>query len=157
VTYKGLEGQVAYAFERGFSVYANGSANSAKSKATSLQIAGVPDTTAAFGVMYKSGGWSGSFVNKRVGRTFALDDEGYKLDPYSTTDLSLAYTFDHPGLSVKTLKLQGGIYNLANNQAIVTVKPKNTTAGATYGVVNAADTFQFQPTRSFMLTARADF
>jgi len=158
VVYKGLEGQATYAFDSGISVYANGSTNSAKSKASGLQIAGVPDTTTAFGLLYNSGGWSSSLVYKRVGRTYALDDEGYKLDPYSTTDLNVGYTFANPGFGVKTLKLQAGIYNLANKQAILAVKPVNATVGAAnYGQVAAGDTFLFQPERSFMVTLRAGF
>ncbi len=158
VVYKGLEGQATYAFDNGISVYANGSVNSAKSKASGLQIAGVPDSTSAFGLLYNSGGWSSSLVFKRVGRTYALDDEGYKLDPYSTTDLSLDYTFVNPGLGFKTLKLQAGIYNLANKQTILAVKPANATVGtALYGQVAASDTFLFQPERSFMVTLRAGF
>ena len=61
-------------------------------------------------------------------------------------------------MGFKTLKLQAGIYNLANKQTILAVKPANATVGtALYGQVAASDTFLFQPERSFMVTLRAGF
>ncbi len=158
VVYKGLESDVTYMIGSGFSVYANGSVNRAAAKDTGLQISGVPDTTSALGLLYTSGGWSSSLMYKRVGSTYALDNEGYKLDPYSTTNFNVGYTFAHPGLGAKRLKLQLGIFNLANNQDVISVKAKNTTVGsATYGQPNAADTFLFQPERSYMVSAKAEF
>jgi iron complex outermembrane receptor protein len=158
VVYKGIEGQVTYAIDNQFSVYANGSLNSAKSKTTGLQIASVPDSTTALGLLFSSEGWSGSVVYKRVGRTYALDDQGYEQAPYSSTDLNVAYTFKNPGMGAKTLKLQAGIYNLANKQSVLTVKPVNSVVGtATYGQVAPGDTFLYQPERSIMVTLRAGF
>ena len=158
VTYKGVEAQGTYAFDNGFFAYANGSVNSAASRTTGKQIAGVPDTTTAFGGLYKSGAWAGGLIQKRVGRTYVLDDEGYRLNPYSTTDFNLAYTMQHPGAGTKSVKLQFSIYNLLNKQDAVAVKPTNTVVGsALYGQESATDQFLFQPGRSYMMTARVDF
>jgi len=158
VTYKGLEGQFTYAFRNGFSAYANGSVNRAESKATGLAVAGVPNSTTALGVLYNAGGWSGSIVSKRVGSSYALDDGGYKMDPNTSTDLNIGYTFDNPGMGAKSMKLRFGLYNLFNRQDVIAVKPVNTTVGsAKYGQPAAGDTFLYQPERSFMASLNVAF
>ena len=132
--------------------------NSAASKTTGKQIAGVPNTTSAFGGLYKSESWSGGLIQKRVGRTYALDDEGYQKDPYSTTDFNVAYAMKNAGSYAKAFKLQFSIYNLFDKQDAIAVKATNTTVGsALYGQVSASDTFLYQPGRSYMMTARVDF
>jgi iron complex outermembrane receptor protein len=158
VVYKGVEGQVTYAISSGLFAYVNGSINRAPSKASGLTVQNVADSTAALGLLYKSAGWSGSLMYKRVGSMYALDEQGYKLNPYSTTDLNVGYTFTNPGLGAKTLKLQAAVYNLLDKQEVIAVKVTNATLGtANYGQPAAADTFLWQPVRSFMLTARAEF
>ena len=157
VTYKGVEGQVTYAFLNGFSLYANGSLNRAQSKATGLTVANVPDATAALGALYNAGPWSASLIYKRTGSTYALDDQAYKVDAVTATNLTLGYTIKNPGLGAKNLKLQVGVYNLFNKQDVIAVKPVNTIAGASYGKVAAGDTFLFQPERSFMASLNLAF
>ena len=157
VTYKGAEGQLTYALAGGFSVYTNGSLNSAKSKTTGKTIAGAPDSTAALGLLYRRGPWSGTLLHKRVGSQYALDDEGYKMNPYSTSDVSLGYTITNPGIGAKTLRINASIFNLLNRQDVITVTPKNTAVGPTYGTVNVGDQFLWQPARSYMVSARAEF
>lgn len=158
VIYKGVEGELTYAFDNGFSAYVNGSINRAASKATGLQIANVPDSTEALGLLYNQGGWSASLMYKRVGRTYALDNSAYAVDPYSTTDLNVGYTFAHPGWLAKKVKVQLGIFNLFNKQDVITATPTNSdNTKAVYGQVNAGDTFLFQPARSVMASVRAEF
>lgn len=158
VNYKGVEAQGTYSFGNGFYAYANGSLNSASSRTTGKQIAGVPNTTTAFGGLYKSESWSGGLIQKRVGRTYALDDEGYKLDPYSTTDFNVAYAMKNAGSYAKAFKVQFSIYNLFDKQTAIAVKPTNTVAGsALYGQESATDTFLYQAGRSYMMTAKVDF
>ena len=158
VVYKGIEGQVTYALKNGISLYSNGSINRAASKSSGLQIAGVPANTIALGVLYHDGSWSTSLVQKRVGTSYVLDDAAYAMNAYSTTDLNVSYTLPHPGLGAKSVKLQLGIFNLLNRQDIVAIAPINKTAGtALYGQPNVGDTFLWQPTRSAMVTVRADF
>jgi iron complex outermembrane receptor protein len=157
VTYRGIEGEVTYALDRNFFVYANGSLNSAASKTTGLQIANAPRDTEALGLLYRSGPWNASVMYKRVGNYYALDDQGYRMNAYSTTDLSFGYTFGAQGQMLKKVRVQFGIYNLFNKTDAISVNPVNTTAGtAAYGTVNAGDTFLFQPGRSYMASIRAD-
>jgi iron complex outermembrane receptor protein len=158
VTYKGVEGQITYALTNAFSIYANGSLNRATSKASGLEIAGVPDSTSALGVLYRSGGWAATLFYKRVGNTYALDDQGFSINPYSTTDLNVSYKFTNPGGGLKSLKLQLGIFNLFDKQNIIAATPTNKTVGsANYGLPSATDVFQWQPPRSMMASLKADF
>ncbi len=158
VKHKGLEGQVTYALTESFSLYANGSLNRAATKATGLQTAGVPDTTSALGVLYRSGGLGITLFQKRVGRTYALDDEGYPLDAYGTTDLNLSYKISNLGAGFDGIKLALGINNLLDKEDIISVKPTNTTSGtAAYGTPSDTDTFLWQPGRTYMVTLRAEY
>lgn len=150
VVYKGIEGQVTYLVGGGFSVYANASLNSAKSKATGLTIAQAPKQTAALGLLYDAYGWTGSLMHKYVGDQYALDDASYKISGYSTTDLNVGYTFPNPGLGAKSVRVNLGIYNLFNKQDIISAKVSGASPAAT-------DTFLWQPERSAMLSLRAQF
>jgi len=157
VIYKGIEGQATYALSNSFSLYGNASLNSAASKTTGLQIANTPRSTAAAGLLFRQAAWSSSLIHKRVGAYYALDDQGYRMNSYSTTDLSVGYTHNMPGSVVRKLRLQVGVYNLFNKKDAIAVTPANNTAGtATYGQASATDTFLFQPGRSFMASVRAD-
>ncbi len=158
VAYKGVEGQLTYALTDAVSGYVNGSLNRATSYATGLETKDVPNSTSALGLLYRSGGWSATVFYKRVGRTYALDDQGYEIAPYSTTDLNVSYLFKKPGMGFKTLKAQLGIFNLQDKQSVIAVSPTNKTAGAAnYGTYAAADTFFWQPPRSMMMSLKADF
>jgi iron complex outermembrane receptor protein len=158
VAYKGVEGQLTYALTDAVSGYVNGSLNRATSYSTGLETKDVPNSTSALGLLYRSGGWSATVFYKRVGRTYALDDQGYEIAPYSTTDLNISYLFKKPGMGFKTFKAQLGIFNLQDKQSVIAVSPTNKTAGAAnYGTYAAADTFFWQPPRSMMMSLKADF
>jgi iron complex outermembrane receptor protein len=152
VIYKGIEGQVTYAFDNGIALYGNASINSAKSKTSHQTIAQAPDRTAALGILYNVGGWSSALIYKYAGDQFVLDDAKYKLHGISTTDFSVGYTFLNPGWGTRSLKLNLGIYNLFDRQDVMTVKAANTD-----GTTSPADTFLFQPERSFMASLKAQF
>ena len=158
VTYKGVEGQITYAFKGGISLYANGSVNRAESKATGLTVASVPNATTALGLLFNTSNWNSSLIYKRVGSSFALDNQGYKVNPITTTDFNVGYTFNRPGLGAKSMKVQLGIFNLFNKQDVIAVRPVNSTVGtANYGMVAAGDTFLFQPERSVVASLNIGF
>ena len=158
VVYKGIEGQATYVLGSGYSIYANGSLNRAAITDTGLQIAGVPNSTSALGMLYRSGPLAATLFYKRVGTTYALDDQAFAVNAYTTTDLNISYKFDNPGTMLRSLKLQLGIYNLANKQGVITASPTNKTAGtALYGMPSPTDTFLWQPPRSMMASIRAEF
>jgi iron complex outermembrane receptor protein len=156
VVYKGAEAELTYSFENGISTYGNYSLNRAVSSTSGQTIAGVPDYTGALGLLYKHSLWTASLIDKMVGGSYALEG-AYKMDAYSSLDLNVGYTFKNLGLGAKNLKASLGIYNLMNNQDILSVAPKNTATGATYGTPNASDTFTYQPSRSFMVSVKAEF
>lgn len=91
VTYKVIESQVTYALPAGFSLHGNGSLNRATTNATGQEIAGVPNHTAALGVLFRYGGWGATLFHKRVGRVYALDNNGYALDPYSNRNVQCVF------------------------------------------------------------------
>ena len=152
VTYKGVEGQATYAATNSFSLYANGSLNRAESTTTGLQISGVPNYTYAAGILYKAGGWSASLIQKRIGRSWVIDDQLYRMSSYGTTDLTASYEIKNPGMSFKSAKWQIGIYNIADRQDIISIKAANTN-----GTSSASDTFLWQPPRNAAITFRADY
>ena len=158
VDYSGAEGQVSYVLGGGFSVSANGSLNRASKRDTGKQIAGVPNTTSALGLLYGNGPFNATMFYKRVGTTYALDDQAYSMSAYSTTDLGVSYKFINPGAMAKGLKIQLSVANLFNRQSIVSVSPTNTNAAlAVYGAPTATDFFGWQPPRSVMTTVRGEF
>jgi iron complex outermembrane receptor protein len=165
VEYKGLEAELTYAFDNGISIYGNGSLNRATIKDSPVSpllngkaIAGVPNSTSGLGLLYKSGDWTASLVDKIVGTTYALDGEAYKMKSYSSMDFNVGYTIRNPGMDAKNLKVSFGVFNVMNHTDILSVSAKNGTVGsATYGTVNAGDTFTYQPERSYMVTLRAEF
>ena len=76
VQYKGIEGQITYAFPGGLAVFANGSRNYAKTQNTnflSLQVANAPEWTAAGGVLFKHGPMVFSLIDKWTGRQWFTD------------------------------------------------------------------------------------
>jgi iron complex outermembrane receptor protein len=152
VIYKGIEGQITYALQSGYSLYANGSINSANTKDTGLEIANAPETTTALGILYKKDALFGSLMYKRTGTQYALNNQLYKMGPQSSADFNIGYVIKHPGMGAKSLKIQLGIYNIFNNQDYLSVKPKNSN-----GSLSSSDLFQYQPERSFMTSAKLDF
>jgi iron complex outermembrane receptor protein len=151
VVYKGIEGAATYYVGEGLSVHANGSVNSAKTKDTKLTIAKVPNATTALGLLYKSGGASGSLIAKRTGSQFAKEGEpaAYKLGAYTTTDLAFGYRWRLAGSVLKSVKLQGGVSNVFNKQDATSITASSKNA--------AFDQYTFIPERSYTASVSADF
>lgn len=76
VTYKGIEAEATVVVGHGFSVFASGSLNSAKTKGSdqraggNLWVAGAPDFTAAAGPIYDSPFFYGSLLTKVTGSRY---------------------------------------------------------------------------------------
>ncbi|MFZ6769625.1 TonB-dependent receptor [Undibacterium sp. Di26W] len=151
VVYKGMEAAVTYYVGSGFSLHANASLNSAKAKDTGLQVAKAPDSTSAFGVLYKAHGLYGSLIAKTTGTQYAKDGEpaAYKIPSYTTADLTLGYRWKTPATMVKNIKLQMGINNLFDKQDVTSLSANSK------GV--AFDQYTFQPARSWSASISADF
>ncbi|GAA4031805.1 hypothetical protein GCM10022212_33230 [Actimicrobium antarcticum] len=156
VTYKGIEAQGTYVIGSGFSVYANGSVNQAKSAETGQTIANAPQMTAALGGLYGAGPWSASLIYKVTGSahqteydaTKPADYDYYKVQAYKNADLGVSYSIRNPFLGSKLLKLQLNVFNLLDKQDITSI-----TAGKT----RPFDQYLYQVPRSMQISAKADF
>lgn len=146
VIYKGIEAELTYRFgESGFSLYGNGSLNSAKSKETGYWIANAARSTANVGLIYDRERWFGSLMTKYVGRRYAGDGEdpdnpNDELPAYNYTNFNAGYRFDH-GLSLRL-----AVNNLFDHRT------------ATEGSGDASDpTYYYLPQRNYSLQVSFDF
>jgi iron complex outermembrane recepter protein len=159
--YQGIEAQMAYVIGAGFSVYANGSVNSAKSNETGQQIANAPKMTAALGVLYNQGAWSSSLIYKRTGASYQKDFDAtkaavngvpyfdyYQAPAYGNLDLGVAYTFSNIGSFAKSMKLQLNVFNLTNSQKATAI---------TTGKTVPFDTYIYQAPRSMQVSLNVGF
>jgi len=99
--YKGVEAQATYAFGRGFAVFVNGSRNYAKTNAYNDPVTGLliprtiigkaPMSTAAAGVLYKSGPIRFSLTDKWTGPQYADLANTTRIAPYNTANLAASY------------------------------------------------------------------
>jgi iron complex outermembrane receptor protein len=116
--YKGVEGEATVELGRGFSVYGNASLNSAKEKASGQWLPNAPDRTAALGLLFDSGAWSASLVDKYVGVRYGDSGQTQRLGGYATTDLAASYTFVHPFAAVRDATVSFKVGNIGNNKHI---------------------------------------
>ncbi len=155
-TYKGVEAQLTYVLGNGFAAYANGSINRATASDTGKTISNSPEMTAAFGLLFSSGSWASSFIYKRTGANYQQDFDAskpatyeyYKVAAYNNADLGASYTFRHPHIGIKALKVQVNIFNLFDQQHVTSISP---------GKVLAGDQYTYQAPRSVQLSAKAEF
>ena len=151
VVYKGIEGQFAFALGNGFSVYTNGSLNSAANKDTNLSVANAPESTAALALSYNANNWKSGFVYKYTGKQYADATNLLVISPYTTLDYNVGYTFTSPGLGVKKMKLNLGVYNILNHRDVITASMTDKKGPSN------ADLFFWQPERSFMATLKLEY
>ena len=93
VTYKGVEAEATEYLGMGFSLYANGSINSAKNKQTGQWAQDAPRGTGTAGAIYNLQGWYASLLDKWVGKSFG--DVGTSPQPigsFNSLDGALGYT-----------------------------------------------------------------
>jgi len=131
VRYSGFEGEAAYAFPIGVTVFFNGSTNGARQAAQAANVsegisgnpgqtlAGVPEWTDAMGALYARGPWHASLTYKQVGNEYVAGGKGglqLKLPSYDTINGDAAYSF-----SRFQIKLQ--VFNLLDKRQIVNYVP----------------------------------
>lgn len=125
--YTGVEGEGAYAFDFGLTLFANGSLNTAKQLATGANpAAGIaaspaqtltdaPKWTYAAGGIYHQGPWAATVSYKNSGAYVAgYDAAGHALHlpGYDSIDASVSYDF------TQRLRLQLQVFNIADKRAI---------------------------------------
>ncbi len=122
VIYKGLEAEGTVYVGDGFSVYANGSVNSAKTKDTKQWVPYAPDATAAGGILYDHNGWNASLMDKYIGKSYGDVGQAYPISAYGVMDGTLGYTLagdDAPGwLQKARINLQ--VNNVLDKKGIST-------------------------------------
>ena len=142
VVYKGIEGQVTYAFDNGIAVFANASRNYAKNKATHLQVQQAPFMTAAGGILYKRGPIKLSLIDKFTGTQYADDGEpaALRIPGYNTAIASASYDIGRFTIGVN-------VSDLFNSTKVTKIDVN----GAPY------DQYHFQPGREISGSISARF
>ena len=146
VNYKGVEVEATYALDDGIALFVDGSITSAK-EGIGTQLKGAPQWTAGAGAIYKQNQITASLLTKVVGPQWAQSGQPtyYRIAPYETTNLIVGYEFGR-------FKIEGGIYNLFNDQSLTDVTIND---GPTPNPLNSHDQYFYQPERSFQITLRA--
>ena len=134
VQYKGVEGQVTYAFPMGLAVFANGSRNYAKTDnpgTIQQQVAKAPEWTAAGGLLYKHGPIRFSLIDKWVGKQFfvaptgslvagnAYDNPTYQSRGYNTAILSARY-------DIGPVRIGAEVNNLFDSRRVTSISAGKT-------------------------------
>jgi iron complex outermembrane receptor protein len=120
VVYKGLEAEGTVYVGDGFSVFANGSLNSAKDKTDHQWVAYAPNSTAAGGIIYNRHGWYGSLIAKHIGKQYGDTGQTIPIGAYTLANAALSYTLkgdDAPAwLQQATVNLQ--VHNVFDKKTI---------------------------------------
>jgi iron complex outermembrane receptor protein len=158
--YTGIEGEGAYAFDFGLTLFANGSLNSAKQLATPANAAAgiaaapaqtvtnAPKWTYAAGGIYHAGPWAASLTYKNSGAYVAgYDGAGHALHlpGYDSVDASVSYDFG------RRISLQLQALNLADKRAITSF------SGAALYSLSDTGLYQYQAGRMVEGTITARF
>ncbi|CAN5252576.1 TonB-dependent receptor [soil metagenome] len=123
VQYKGIEGQITYAFGHGLAVFANGSRNYAKTNNAGTahqQVSNAPEFTAAGGLLYKHGPIRFSLIDKYTGRQWFVDgDDNYRSNGYNSAILSARYDIGPVRIGVE-------VNNLFDSRAVTNINKAKT-------------------------------
>ncbi|HSZ07354.1 MAG TPA: TonB-dependent receptor [Steroidobacteraceae bacterium] len=124
VIYKGVEAEATAFLGMGFSVYANGSINSAKDKGVDIQnpgqwVANAPKSTGSLGLIFNKSEWYASLIGKYVGSRFGDVGQAIPLGGYTTVDAALGYTVGDNGPAwARKANLKLALNNLADSHKI---------------------------------------
>lgn len=129
--YKGVEANATWYLGKGFSLYANGSVNSAKvidsaetncttGNCTAGQwVPNAPNATAAYGVIYNQYGVYASLLDKYVGKTYGDVQQTQPIGSYSVLNGALGYTFGDNLGRFKGTSIRATFGNLLNKTPII--------------------------------------
>lgn len=149
VVYKGLEGQITYAFPNGLALFVNGSLNYAKNKDTHLQVSKAPKGTAAAGILYKHGPIKFSLIDKYTGVQYADDGDtpAYRIAAYHNAIVSVGYDFG-------MFSIEGTVSDLFNSEKVTSI---DINGDGIAGTLTSDDQYHFQPGREAMVSVKAKF
>ena len=149
VNYLGLEGDATFRLGAGFSLYGNGSLNTARQRSTNAPVSNVPQATLAGGLLFERDGWTGSLIDKWVGARYGDVNRQQGLQPFNQLDLTAAWKVTGLGKGVPPAKLQASVLNILDSRKI--------TALAGYTVADNTPLFFTQAGRSLFLSASVVF
>ena len=160
--YSGVEGEAAYAFNFGLTVFANGSINDAKQLANSAdanegiaanpaqELANAPKWTDAAGVLYSHHQWNASLTYKQVGASVTYNGANrIQLPSYDTLNGSVGYDFGRFGLKLNVM-------NILDNRQITSFTPSSSSTKL-YQATDTEAFYTFQSGRELDLTLIAKF
>ena len=117
--YMGLEAEATYMIGHGFSLYANGSLNSAKDNITHQWLPNAPETTGAIGGIFSQDGLYASLLGKWVGSRFGDVGQTQGLQPIFTLDGSVSYELSHLFDGIKQTTVQLQVNNITDTTKII--------------------------------------
>jgi iron complex outermembrane receptor protein len=147
--YMGLEAEATYMLGDGFSLYANGSLNSAKDNETHQWLPNAPETTGAVGGIYSQDGLYASLLGKWVGSRFGDAGQTQGLQPIFTLDGSVSYELSHLFDGIKQTTVQLQVDNITDTTKIINL------AGFTVGA--GTPLYWTQPARSVFFSVQTSF
>ncbi|HEY2051942.1 MAG TPA: TonB-dependent receptor [Caulobacteraceae bacterium] len=140
--YSGVEGQLTYALPYGFTLFTNGSINTAKNKTLDQTELNAPKWTDAFGMIWDYRQWQAALTYKEVGAQVGYVDAAnveHEIGAYNTTNAIVAYDFGKVKVKLTAL-------NIFDHRALVAVAE---------GSTNLNSFVQFQAGREFLVTLEA--
>lgn len=147
--YMGLEAEATYMIGGGFSLYANGSLNSAKDNLTHQWLPNAPETTGTIGGIYSNDGLYASLLGKWVGSRFGDSGQTQGLQPIFTLDGSVSYELSHLFEGIKQTTVQVQVDNITDTNKIINL--------AGYTVSAGTPLYWTQPARSVWFTVQTSF
>jgi iron complex outermembrane receptor protein len=147
--YMGLEAEATYMLGDGFSLYANGSLNSAKDNLTHQWLPNAPETTGVIGGIYSNDGLYASLLGKWVGSRFGDSGQTQGLQPIFTLDGSVSYDLSRMFDGIKQTTIQIQVGNITDTHKIINL------AGYTVGA--GTPLYWTQPARSVFFSVSKAF
>lgn len=145
--YAGIEGQGAYTFGFGLTVFLNGSLNTSKNLTTDTTLNGAPKWTDAGGVIFNHGRFESNVTYKQVGnQEYGSNDQ--RIPAYDVINAGLAYDFGY-------FKLKFAGFNLADKRNLTSYSGKDALYSA--ASLSSNGLYTFQAGRQLQVTLQAKF
>ena len=137
VIYRGIEGEAAYSFDNGITLFGNAGYNQAFKTSTNVKITQAPQGTANLGAIYDDNGIYASVIDQWTGGEYSGNNgtniangaaegsaaagksPGGWYDPYNVVNVALAYTFNHNNPNKDPIKVKLNLDNITNQKQII--------------------------------------
>jgi iron complex outermembrane receptor protein len=149
VNYLGVEGDATLSVGSGFSLYANGSVNSARQTSNNAPVPNTPQATMAGGILYDRDGWYGSAIDKWVGARYGDVDRQQGLAPFNQLDFNVGGRLTGLVPRVPPIKVQFSLLNVLDSGKIFAL--------AGYTAANNTPLWFTQPGRSAFASVSVQF